>query len=148
MHNTQITNPLNQTIMQNPNSLPLFTALGIAAYHGCINPQDLLNARPDEGWPSLSETEHKFFDQYQNHIIHVFYCQRDEQVFALEQDPIVALWDYGIDPEGTKPPYNNDLTEDQLWAEFLALNDQYNAWFDYTDPETKITHHILCILDI
>lgn len=132
--------------MQNNSITPLFTALGIAAYHGCINAQDLLNARPEMLWPSLSETETKFSSQWGEHKIHVFYCQRDEQVFFLEQDPINTLWDYALDPEGIKP--HLDLTEDQLWDQFLAINDHYNSWFDYTDPETKITHHILCILDI
>ena len=132
--------------MQTQN--PFFTALGIAAYYGCINAQDLLNARPDLGWPSLQQTENKFLDQFQNYTIHVFYCQRDDQVFNLETSGFQALWDYAIDPEEQMPPCN-DLTEDQIWAKFLELDeDPTFDWFDYTDPKTNITHHIVCILDI
>lgn len=134
----------NKTQSQNP----FITALGIAAYHGCINPQDLLNARPDLGWPSLQQTENCFWDQYQDYTIHVFYCQRDDQVFSLEASGFQALWDYAIDPEEQMPPCY-DLTEDQIWAKFLELDESPTInWFDYYDPETKETHHIVCLLDI
>ena len=134
----------NQTQIQNP----LFTALGIAAYNGCINAQDLLNARPDEGWPSISETRNKFWDQFRNYTIHVFYCQRDDQVFELETSGFQALWDYAIDPKGQMPPCY-DLTEDQIWAKFLELeSDPTFTWFDYQDQNTGKIHHIALILDI
>lgn len=134
--------------MQNKTQNPLFTALGIAAYNGCINAQDLLNARPDAGWPSISETENKFLDQFQNSTIHVFYCNCDDSVFNLETSGSQALWDYAIDPD-RQMPLGNDLTEDQIWAKFLELNpDPTFTWFDYQDPDTGKTHHIVLVLDI
>lgn len=40
----------------NPNLTPLYTALGIAAYNGCINAQDLLNDRVSYNlWPLDSQ---------------------------------------------------------------------------------------------
>lgn len=132
----------------NPNLLPLYTALGIAAYNGCINAQDLLNDRVSYNlWPSIHQTIENFLNQYQEHKIHVFYCQRDEQVFSLEQLPAETLWDYAIDPDANSTCQG--LTEDEVWEHFLQLEaDPTFAWFDYTDPETNITHHIFCLLDI
>ena len=133
----------------NQNLIPLYTALGIAAYNGCINAQDLINSRPEMLYSSIEETISKFLTHFQYYKIHLFYCQRDEQVFEFEQDTVTALWDSAIDPEGTMPPLYFDLTEDQIWDMFLAKEpDPTTAWFDYLDPKTQIPHHIVCILDI
>ena len=122
--------------------LAYFAALGLTASHGCVNPQSIFNGDPQAGWPSEWTTRQAFINQWQTSKIHVFYCQRDEQVFNLEEDPNSCLIDYLT--FGEQETWKG--TQDELIQYFYEhLDDDDNVTDDFFTWEG---HLIFIVKDI
>jgi len=121
----------------------LYLALGIATANNCITPELLINGQPDRGWVPFQQTVNSFDQDWEQHKVHCFYCQRDEQIFQLEQDSRTALIEYLTELEQD----HWDKSENELIAYFLDnINKPENAnFFKYFFYEG---HLIICCLDI
>ena len=119
----------------------LYLALGIATANGCITTEQLINGHLSNGWVPFKQTINLFDQDWSEHKVHCFYCQRDEQIFQLEQDSRTALISYLTELEQD----TWDKSENELIAYFLDNINENDDFFKYFFYEG---HLIICCLDI
>lgn len=133
--------------------IPLYKALSIANDYGCLNSDMLLHG--DGVFLPFETTQENFTKHYQEHLLHIFYCNRDDCCFNLEDTEAAIEAILELDENTTEAEIKVVMTklktipEEHVYNILInALEDDVYESFRFTDPETQKQHYIIVALDI